>query len=122
MIRKRPLDRARALAADIAEQSAITRTLIARCLEILRAPRPDTFLGRKTQEPFPRQKATLCAVSEAERMAPAFGAVIVTPERRDPTASAVAIAVNKAPAPREVITAPQGGGPLAQVSPANNTE
>jgi len=30
-------------------------------------------------------------------MAPAFGAVITTPERRDPTASAVARPVNKAP-------------------------
>ena len=24
--------------------------------EILRAPKPDTFLGRKTQEPFPKEK------------------------------------------------------------------
>ena len=36
-------------------------------------------------------------------MAPAFGAVIATPARRDPTASAVARPVNKAPARRAVI-------------------
>ena len=40
-------------------------------------------------------------------MAPAFGAVITTPERRDPTASAVARPVNKAPARRAVIATPQ---------------
>jgi hypothetical protein len=36
-------------------------------------------------------------------MAPAFGAVIATPERRAPTASAVARPVNKVPARRAVI-------------------
>ena len=36
-------------------------------------------------------------------MAPAFGAVIATPERRASTASAVARPVNKAPARRAVI-------------------
>jgi hypothetical protein len=54
-------------------------------------------------------------------MAPAFGAVITTPERRDPTASAVARPVNKAPARRAVITTPQSGGPFARVPPANNS-
>jgi len=31
------------------------RKLIAWSREILKRPMPDTFLGRKTQEPFPRQ-------------------------------------------------------------------
>ena len=54
-------------------------------------------------------------------MAPAVGAVITTPERRDPTASAVARPVNKAPARRAVITTPQSGGPFARVPPASNS-
>jgi hypothetical protein len=41
--------------------------------------------------------------SGAGRMAPAFGTVITTPERRGPTASAVARPVNKVPARRAVI-------------------
>jgi hypothetical protein len=40
-------------------------------------------------------------------MAPAFGAVIATPERRDPTASAVARPVKKAPVRRAVIATPR---------------
>jgi hypothetical protein len=55
-------------------------------------------------------------------MAPAFGAVITTPQRRDPTASAVARPVNKAPARRVVIATLQSGGPFARVPPASNTE
>jgi hypothetical protein len=39
------------------EQDAIqadqAREVIHRALEVLRSPTPDTFLGRKTQEPFP---------------------------------------------------------------------
>ena len=52
-------------------------------------------------------------------MAPDVGAVIATPERRDPTASAVARPVNKAPGRRAVITTPQSGGPFARVPPAS---
>jgi hypothetical protein len=38
------------------ETAAIRRT-IARCAEILKSfPPVDTFLGRKTQEPFPKEK------------------------------------------------------------------
>jgi hypothetical protein len=55
-------------------------------------------------------------------MAPAFGTVIATPERRDPTASAVARPVNKAPARRAVIATPQSGGPFVRVPPASNAE
>jgi hypothetical protein len=55
------------------------------------------------------------------KMAPAVGAVITTPERRDPEASAVARPVNKAPARRAVITTPQSGGTFARVPPASNS-
>ncbi len=48
-------------------------------------------------------------------MAPDVGAVIATPERRDPTASAVVRPVNKAPGRWAVITTPQSGGPFARV-------
>jgi hypothetical protein len=54
-------------------------------------------------------------------MAPAFAAVIATPERRDPTASAVARPVNKVPARRAVLTTPQSGGPFVRVPPASNS-
>ena len=47
------------LASDIAEQNAQMREIIAKALEVLRAPIPDTFLGRKTQEPFPREDEQL---------------------------------------------------------------
>lgn len=34
-----------------------TRELLARSLELLReCPQPDTFIGRKTQEPFPLEE------------------------------------------------------------------
>ena len=37
----------------------MTRELIDRSLKLLReCPQPDTFLGRKTQEPFPKQSKT----------------------------------------------------------------
>ncbi|MGX9431853.1 MULTISPECIES: hypothetical protein [Bradyrhizobium] len=32
-----------------------TRELLRQSLELLRQPMPDTFLGHKTQEPFPGQ-------------------------------------------------------------------
>jgi len=47
--------RARALISEIAEQNAATRELMAKSLEVLRTPQPDTFVGRKTQEPFPKE-------------------------------------------------------------------
>jgi hypothetical protein len=43
------------ITAGIDEQNAKTRVLIALSLEALRLPAVDTFLGRKTQEPFPRE-------------------------------------------------------------------
>ena len=42
-----------------AKQSASIRDLIANCIKMLReSPVPDTFLGRKTQRPFPNQEET----------------------------------------------------------------
>jgi hypothetical protein len=43
------------ITAGIDEQNAKTRALIAQSLEALRLPVADTFLGRRTQEPFPRE-------------------------------------------------------------------
>jgi hypothetical protein len=51
------IDRAHRLAAEIAEQNASAREVIAKALEVLRAPMPDTFLGRKTQAPFRQEDA-----------------------------------------------------------------
>lgn len=38
-----------------AKQQRAIRDAMARNLEILRRATPDTFLGRKTQEPFPQE-------------------------------------------------------------------
>jgi hypothetical protein len=43
-------------ASEIAMQNALLRELAARAAEVLKLPRPDTFLGRKTYEPFPRER------------------------------------------------------------------
>ena len=40
----------------IAKQNAYIRDVISKSLEILRSPVPDAFLGRKTQEPFPKEE------------------------------------------------------------------
>jgi len=45
----------RSLSSDIAKQNDYVRELLERAAEVLRLPAPDTFLGRKTQEPFPWQ-------------------------------------------------------------------
>ncbi|MBR0844990.1 hypothetical protein JQ607_32740 [Bradyrhizobium liaoningense] len=42
-------------AAAIARHSAHIRDLLTRSFEILQQPLPDTFLGRKTYEPFPTE-------------------------------------------------------------------
>jgi hypothetical protein len=36
-------------------QIANTREVMARSLELLRTPKPDAFVGRKTQEPFSQE-------------------------------------------------------------------
>jgi hypothetical protein len=43
------------LAYEIAEQNAVIRGVVAKSLEVLQSPLPDTFMGRKTQEPFPKE-------------------------------------------------------------------
>ncbi len=44
------------LAAEIAKQNAQMREGIAKAVEVLKTPVPDTFLGRKTHEPFPSER------------------------------------------------------------------
>ncbi|MGY3234433.1 hypothetical protein ACVWZ4_005044 [Bradyrhizobium sp. USDA 4472] len=51
----KPVYFVRHFAAEIAEQNARIRELIAQACEVLKLPKPDTFLGRKTQEPFPKE-------------------------------------------------------------------
>ncbi|MBB4368644.1 hypothetical protein GGD63_001423 [Bradyrhizobium sp. cir1] len=45
----------RNLAAEITEQNARMRDLLAEAAEVLKLPKPDTFLGRKSYEPFPME-------------------------------------------------------------------
>ena len=52
---KTHIRRAYVFVSEIAAQNAVARELLAKSLEILRTPRPDTFVGRKTQEPFPKE-------------------------------------------------------------------
>jgi hypothetical protein len=42
--------------ADLSQLLARTRELVRQAAQQLRDPLPDTFLGRKTQEPFPREE------------------------------------------------------------------
>jgi len=51
MADRKPILRARTVRID--EQITVTRGIIAKCLDVLKEPLPDTFLGRKTYEPFP---------------------------------------------------------------------
>ncbi|WP_439369201.1 hypothetical protein ACRQ5Q_15615 [Bradyrhizobium sp. PMVTL-01] len=55
MAKDPPIRRVRDLAAEIAQQNDELRRLTAEAAEALKLPRPDTFLGRKTHEPFPEQ-------------------------------------------------------------------
>ncbi|OPY95174.1 hypothetical protein A5906_09650 [Bradyrhizobium sacchari] len=50
------LSHARNLAAEFAAQTDLMRQLVAEAAKVLQLPVPDTFLGRKTQEPFPWEK------------------------------------------------------------------
>ena len=43
-------------ALEIERHIARTRELVAESLDALRSGVPDTFLGRKTQEPFPKDQ------------------------------------------------------------------
>ena len=55
-----PIRRVHNEASAITEQNALMRDQIARALQVLKTKLPDTFLGRKTHEPFPSE-------SDAER-------------------------------------------------------
>ena len=50
-----PVARVRDVASEIAEQNIKMREALAKAAEVLKLPLPDTFLGRKTQEPFPKE-------------------------------------------------------------------
>ncbi len=67
MTGKRPVDRVHALTSEIAQQNAIARELVAKCLDVLRTtPLPDTFLGRRTYEPFSGPGLDVTQVSPGE--------------------------------------------------------
>ncbi|MBR0780824.1 hypothetical protein [Bradyrhizobium iriomotense] len=51
------ISRARNLVAEFDEQNALMRELVAEASKVLQLPVPDTFLGRKTQEPFPWEES-----------------------------------------------------------------
>ena len=40
----------------VAEATASSRETVQRSRDLLRTSAPDTFLGRKTQEPFPKEE------------------------------------------------------------------
>ena len=68
MTGKTPVDRIHALTSEIAQQNTIARELVAKCLDVLRmTPLPDTFLGRRTHEPFPGPGLDVAQVSPGER-------------------------------------------------------
>jgi hypothetical protein len=50
------LDRADRHGASLSQELAATRELIRQASKLLADPAPDTFLGRKTQEPFAAEK------------------------------------------------------------------
>ena len=58
MVDEHAIRRVHNLAIEIAEQNARLRELAAEALKVLSQPVPDTFLGRKTQEPFPMTKVS----------------------------------------------------------------
>ncbi|QOZ32833.1 hypothetical protein [Bradyrhizobium sp. CCBAU 53421] len=58
-----PVYRVHNEATRITNESAFIREIVQRALELLKLPVPDTFLGRKTQEPFPQEE---CRYGEEE--------------------------------------------------------
>ncbi|WP_375763296.1 hypothetical protein ACE10X_30370 [Bradyrhizobium sp. Pha-3] len=52
-----PVRRVHDEAAQIVKQIAFVRKLIEVAAELLKLPRPDTFLGRNTREPFPQEQS-----------------------------------------------------------------
>ena len=55
-MRNKLVCRAHDLPAEIEEQRQRLHEIIARSREVLVGTCPDSFLGRKTQEPFPEEK------------------------------------------------------------------
>ncbi|SFP66961.1 hypothetical protein SAMN05216330_10969 [Bradyrhizobium sp. Ghvi] len=55
-----PIRRVHNEASAIAQQNAHMREQIAKALELLKAAVPDTFLGRRTYEPFPSEGDEEC--------------------------------------------------------------
>lgn len=56
------MDARRSVRGNFAREKAVmddlvsqTRDVVERSVGLLRAPRPDTFLGRKMQKPFPQE-------------------------------------------------------------------
>jgi hypothetical protein len=52
-----PVHRVHDEAAQISKQTAFVRELIAKAAELLKLPPPDTFLDRKTHDPFPQEES-----------------------------------------------------------------
>lgn len=50
------VDRVLDLASKITEQNTYMREIARQAAEVLKAPIADTFLGRKTHEPFPEER------------------------------------------------------------------
>ncbi|SFP78960.1 hypothetical protein SAMN05216330_110124 [Bradyrhizobium sp. Ghvi] len=44
------------LASEITEHNTRMCEVLARAADVLKLPRPDTFLGRRTKEPFPAEE------------------------------------------------------------------
>ena len=57
---------------QVDKQIADSREITARAMELLRSePKPDTFIGRKTQDPFPQEDDPEQTKASAELKAPA---------------------------------------------------
>ncbi|MGY4572002.1 hypothetical protein ACVWY5_005072 [Bradyrhizobium sp. USDA 3256] len=57
MHKRRHMYRARDLASELMELEVRMREMVAKGVDALKVPVPDTFLGRKTYEPFPQEES-----------------------------------------------------------------
>ncbi|WFU75349.1 MULTISPECIES: hypothetical protein [unclassified Bradyrhizobium] len=64
MARRSLIDSVHELAAEIRAQNARIREMTAQAASVLKAPQPDTFLGRKTYEPFPKEEDVRTGVTD----------------------------------------------------------
>jgi hypothetical protein len=55
MANNNQIQRVHDMTSAIVEQNARARELLVKALQVLQTPLPDTFIGRKTQEPFPEE-------------------------------------------------------------------